>query len=295
MRRNAAHPAASLDLRRDMILYKYFPPGRIEVLRNRRIRFTQPADFNDPFEFKPVIGEIASDDNVRAYVEKNFDKMIYEELAKYGAIVPAFPKELFPGFIAAQKKNLPDLFKALSPQVIDAIRPKLAELLNRHVGVLCLSEVRDSLLMWGHYTSNHCGFVVGFDTDSPFFSTRRTESDEFGFLRKVKYSQHRPHVTLANSDSVIWFEQKSHEWAYEKEWRILRVLHDATLVIQRKPFSIHLFEFPAAAVREIIIGTRASTALRDEIKSLRSNFPHPVSFTANEHSADYAVTIDQSN
>lgn len=277
-----------------MILYKYFPPERIDVLRNRRVRFTQPADFNDPFEFKPVIQEISSDDDVGEYVEKNYDQLVEEELAKYGSIVPAFAKNVLPEFIAAQKKNLPALFRALSPQLITAIRPKLSELLNRHIGVLCLSEVRNSLVMWGHYASNHCGFVVGFDSEHPFFNHRRTESDEFGFLRKVKYTQHRPHVTLANSDSVIWFEQKSHEWAYEKEWRVLRVLHEANLVIQSQPFSIHLFEFPAAVVREKIVGMRANTALRDEIQLLRLNFPQAGLFAANEHSADYAVTVDQS-
>ena len=278
-----------------MILYKYFPPERIDVLRNRRVRFTQPADFNDPFEFKPVIREISSDDAVKEHVEKNFDRMVDEELAKYGAIVPALAKNLFPEFIATQKKNLPALFKAFSPQVIAAIQPKLSELLNQHVGVLCLSEVKDSLLMWGHYTSNHCGFAVGFDSEHPFFNHRRTESDEFGFLRQVKYTPHRPHVTLANSDSVTWFEQKSYEWAYEKEWRVLRVLREANLVIQKQPFSIHLFEFPTEVIREIIVGMRANATLRDEIQSLRLNFPNATLFTATEHSADYAVTINQSN
>ncbi len=33
-----------------MILYKYLTPERIDVLKNRKIRYTQPAAFNDPFE-----------------------------------------------------------------------------------------------------------------------------------------------------------------------------------------------------------------------------------------------------
>ena len=278
-----------------MILYKYLTPERIDVLRNKCIRFTQPADFNDPFEFKPVISEIFTDAAVGEYVEKNFDRIVEEELAKYGALIPAFAKNLLPAFIATQKSNFPALFKSISPEMVSIIKPKIFELLNHHVGVLCLSEVRDSLLMWGHYTSNHHGFVIGFDSEHPFFNARRTERDEFGFFRKVKYTQHRPRVTLANSDSVTWFEQKSLEWSYEKEWRVLRVLNEASRVTASKTFSICLFDFPAEAVREIIIGMRAGTMLQNEIHALLPNFPRALSFIASEHPTDYAVTIDKCN
>ena len=35
------------------MLYKYFPIERQDVLRNGLVRFTQPGDFNDPFELHP--------------------------------------------------------------------------------------------------------------------------------------------------------------------------------------------------------------------------------------------------
>jgi hypothetical protein len=35
------------------VLYKYVRPERIDVLLDRRIRFTQPCFLNDPFEFTP--------------------------------------------------------------------------------------------------------------------------------------------------------------------------------------------------------------------------------------------------
>ena len=36
-----------------MILYKYFPAERIDILENLQIRFTQPNAMNDPFEARP--------------------------------------------------------------------------------------------------------------------------------------------------------------------------------------------------------------------------------------------------
>ena len=35
------------------VLYKYVSPERIEVLLNKRLRFTQACALNDPFEFSP--------------------------------------------------------------------------------------------------------------------------------------------------------------------------------------------------------------------------------------------------
>ena len=42
-----------------MILYKYLPPERIDVLQKGVIAFSDPRTFNDPFEVSPVF---AADD-----------------------------------------------------------------------------------------------------------------------------------------------------------------------------------------------------------------------------------------
>jgi hypothetical protein len=39
------------------LLYKYVSPKRIDVLINKRIRFTKPCFLNDPFEFRPGMPE----------------------------------------------------------------------------------------------------------------------------------------------------------------------------------------------------------------------------------------------
>jgi hypothetical protein len=40
-----------------MIVYKYGTAERIDVLRNRRLRFTQADALNDPFEINPCLSE----------------------------------------------------------------------------------------------------------------------------------------------------------------------------------------------------------------------------------------------
>jgi hypothetical protein len=274
-----------------MILYKYLQPARVnDILEHRRVRFTQPGDLNDPFEFRPKIREVASDADVRSYVEENFDQLVEEELSKYGAITQFLPQIDLRGLIGKQKAILPSLFRLLEPAAIQKLSPMIDAVLNLNVGILCLSEVRDSLLMWGHYTDNHQGFVIGFDSDHPFFSKRRSDKDEFGFLRRVDYAHQRPQVTLKNTESPVWFSTKSEQWSYEKEWRIVRVLSEADDKIERSPFPICLFEFPPDAVREIIVGMRSSSRLVSDIRAFAHSLPRLDVLLASEDS-DYGLVI----
>ncbi len=276
-----------------MILYKYLEPARLDVLKDKTIRFTQPGDFNDPFEFRPRIEAAASEEEVRTYVENNFEHLVEQELAKYGRLLQIVPEAALKKLLVAQKARLPDLFRLLEPHILQKVSPLLDSFLNQNVGVLCLSEVRDSILMWGHYTDNHHGFVVGFDFDHSFFSKRRSEHDEFGFLRRVDYQPKRPHVVLSDTTSPAWFQTKSEQWVYEKEWRVVRVLSEAEHRIDCTPFPVCLFQFPAEAVLEIIIGMRSPQSVVQEIRSLASGFPRAALLKAREDPSNYSLLIDE--
>jgi hypothetical protein len=276
-----------------LILYKYLQPARVDVLKHRRIRFTQPGDFNDPFEFRPRIAAAASDASTRQYVETNFERLLDEELAKYSALSGIVPKAMLRELLLAQKDRLPALFGMLEPQMLPRVSLLLESLLNQKVGVLCLSEVRDSILMWGHYTDNHRGFVVGFDSEHSFFSKRRSEQDEFGFLRRVDYQQQRPNTVLSDTSSHVWFQTKAEPWAYEKEWRVVRVLSEADSQIGGTPFPVSLFEFPADAVMEVIVGLRSTPQTIHELRSMVSGFPGAVLLAVSEDPDNYGLLIDE--
>ena len=274
-----------------MILYKYLRPERIDVLRNRRIRFTQPGDLNDPFEFRPKIVEAASDATVRSYVEENFDKLVDEEVAKYGALAQALPLSELKNLLHQQKELLPVIYRLLEPTALKQLSPVIEDILNASIGVLCLTEVNNSLLMWGHYTDSHRGFVIGFDSESPFFWQRKTEKDEFGFLRRVEYTVERPQVVLSDTSSGEWFQTKAKSWEYETEWRMIRVLAEADYRDNRTPFPVCLFDFPPEAVRQIIFGIRSDASLISEIQALACAFPNASVLAARED-AGFALAIE---
>ena len=274
-----------------MVLYKYLPPARLDVLEGRMIRFTQPAAFNDPFEFKPCIESAVSQGHLREYVEQNFDEILRRELEEYPILGRPLPDEHKVDLLRSLKSRIPGLFQMLEPQFLPGVSTAINSSLNANVGVLCLSEIRDSLLMWGHYTDNHQGFVIGFDQNHPFFSVRRGPEDEFGFLRQVKYCRSRPRVTMANTTGTEWFETKSDEWAYEKEWRMMRVLQDVERRLEAVPHSICLFSFPADAIVELVVGLRSSQELRNRLRTVSRGFPGAKLFQAHEHASEYALLV----
>ena len=45
-----------------MRLYKYAPIGRIDILLNETIRYTQPSALNDPYEMRLDFVSLTTDD-----------------------------------------------------------------------------------------------------------------------------------------------------------------------------------------------------------------------------------------
>jgi hypothetical protein len=273
-----------------MVLYKYLPPARVDVLQNKSIRFTQPGDFNDPFEFRPNISAAASEPDLERHLEQNLDRLVDEELAKYGVLLSDHARGLRNALLA-QKPAIPQLVRLLEPQTLSIVGNFADRFLNANVGVLCLSEVRDSVPMWGLYGESHHGFVIGFDSEHPFFRQRRSESDEFGYLRQVAYQKNRPQVTLTDTSSREWFHTKSINWADEREWRIVRILSEAQKRVPHDRFPICLFDFPPECIREIIIGLRAQPTLTADLRTLGSVFPNAALLRVVEDRTGYGLII----
>lgn len=144
----------------------------------------------------------------------------------------------------------------------------LSEKSNEAIGVLSLTQKPDNLLMWSHYADSHKGFCIGFNSEHSFFNRKRSEKDEFYYLRKVEYLEERPTKLMVDMDGTDIFLLKSDVWKYEKEWRMCAVLSDADEVKNSILPAVHLFRFPPDAIDEVIIGANADVNLVDEIVKL---------------------------
>jgi hypothetical protein len=124
---------------------------------------------------------------------------------------------------------------------MDGFRRMYHDTVTAHVGVMCLSEVHDDILMWAHYGDSHRGVCLVFNPTDAFFAT----------AQPVHYRLARPDVNpLIHSqeemlDSAMF--TKSDHWAYEREWRILQYKNGAGV-----------YTVPAAALVQVVLGAQVS-------------------------------------
>ena len=188
-------------------LYMYKPPNRytLDILCNCRLWAAKPERFNDPFDCDLEIAVGITEDNMLAAIHQNRSE---RTIAQYKA-----------SKLNADGKFIPEERKRLDDETQGLIEE------NKNSGIVCLSEVCDSILMWSHYAQGHTGVCFEFT---------RAEDNALGnseFCSPVKYDRHYPRIDLGQillkqdgKTRTIMMQTKSEEWAYEKEWRL--ITHD---------------------------------------------------------------------
>lgn len=89
------------------------------------------------------------------------------------------------------------------------------------MGIFCLSEVNDDILMWSHYANGHTGVCLEYSTSN---------SKLFGCeITKIEYAEDYPFFSNRDEINMEWTKKfistKSKRWEYEKEWRIFYKEH----------------------------------------------------------------------
>jgi len=248
-----------------MELYKYVNEARIDILTSGLIRFTQPLVWNDPFELQPFYED---------HKEKNpWDMMIkWAKIYKNYQVNGQIPQEAEIQEYEAERKRI--------------TKDDIYSFINNKIVGLSLTEDKCNLLMWSHYAAEHTGFVIEFDSRSCFF--RNTNN----YLFKVKCDIKRPSVNT-NEFAVLIVQlaeclvknekipqgmyariseifTKSYEWNYEKEWRLISSVNQASNYsdFKEKLNTIYLsddktenqfvalFQIPISSIKTIYCGNR---------------------------------------
>lgn len=237
-------------LARPGLLFKYQPATdqAIENLQHRQLWLTPPHAFNDPYDCALHVfqGQLTDEQLQRwfEWMQENdpFDPQALEEIRQ----ADRFTHEAKEVIHAAMS---------------DAFSKQRDELLAT-VGVTCLSEKFDDLLMWGHYASGHRGFCIGFDAaHSPFDHADR-----------VEYVDHIPRVdpmsvlqpTTRGSYIKTMLLTKAKCWSYEGEWRILS-RHPGTPA-----------KYRANDLKIIYLGAAAAETTRARISAIAKSMRVPV-------------------
>lgn len=120
---------------------------------------------------------------------------------------------------------------------------------------MCLSESCDSVLMWSHYANNQKGICIEYDFESikknPLYHCifpvcyTETPIDVYNFVIEEKNSN------SIETGILISILNKSKNWEYEKEWRL--ILLDESL-FNNKPIKVYLRLNTFIKVKRIILG-----------------------------------------
>ena len=311
-----------------MRLFKYLHPDRINVLQNTSIRFTQPQYLNDPFEQLPFISSITTPERFDSIIETLRQKLSshatlnqLDENDLYEIIRPLPLNESERLKIIHIFKQLPDFFNAYGSEILDdsenlnqlrevlcnPISPttysqQIKALLNQWVGLLCLTQSNDNLLMWSHYADGGKGYVIEFDPLHPFFKNSGYLIKKLDWLQKVKYPSKRPALVLFDRKrgmldylSSTIFLTKNRDWKYEKEIRLIRNLKEAYECVLHPTFGpIYLFRFDPSAILRVYLGVNVTPESEAKIVTIlkEERYAHVELYKATLNPKEYTLDFE---
>lgn len=180
-------------------LYKYYSNTTLnfETVQNNKMWYSAPCKFNDPFDCDIFI---------------NNDELFNSSL------------QLLPNNEKIKKGSFKyrELKKMVNKEILK-LRAYFEKAKSK-MGVACLSELDDSLLMWAHYANNHCGMCIEYEflpiyNELNFIPIPVIYSDDKAYFSSLDEQTSREHTAKVLIESLT---SKSPEWSYENEWRIVR-------------------------------------------------------------------------
>ncbi len=278
-------------------LYKYVSKdGLARIVGPGRIRYSQPAVLNDPFEFTVHRPELFSAKFVdkeleSAKVSSIFDDTIKKMKAEHpmlAGLIDRIPLSEQEKIKVGLRSQVDDVAQQLLPKVSAALNERMAS----EFRILSLTETPINLLMWAHYADSHKGAVIEFDTSHAALKSPRSATDELRYPRKVLYVDHMPKASLDQTNAEVLFLTKGKPWAYEKEWRILQAARFAVATSGEQPTEICLYEMPHSAVTSVTFGAGANADwVQSEIARIHAlpDASHVEYFQCQVSSQDYEL------
>lgn len=200
-----------------MKLYRYLSlSGRVARKRARNtivssmVYFQTPNKFNDPFDCKTSFHYGRATDSAwqRHYTNAIRTQNPRKSEQEIRALVESAMKHEFHKEPTFRENELMRFQAVLSNSV-------------KKLGILCMSEINDDILMWSHYSDGHRGICLQFD---------KKQLQKYFYVEKVQYRS--PYPTFKEFLDLVDNNQlhkllmfKSDHWEYECEWRAIHNIH----------------------------------------------------------------------
>jgi len=261
-------------------LYRYsaVDSRSLENLRNNLFYFSSPASFNDPFDCKSLFTlEGSSDNDWRLFFNRSLE---HNE--------PQFSKEqrlrkveqLIQSGIHRDKKEQAEQLRVWG----EILKEKSNEL-----GLVCLSQNRNDILMWSHYANKHYGFCLEFDKsilDTVFYCSKVRYKQKYPTFKEFVASFRKTDITELHR---IFLLTKSKHWKYEKEFRLISEPNSRT----DKPGE-RKFEYPEESLVGIIWGCQMTEKDKEKVRNALTGKSTPISYyQAKKSDSAYTLKIEK--
>lgn len=191
-------------------LYKYntINDNFFKLIESNSCWFSKPEDFNDPFDCRINFNIGNNKEEIMLNMEKSdILSTLQEELIGMSDEVIKLANEVI--------NNRPALFK----KVMNGVHQIY---INQNIGVYCLTENSNNILMWSHYASSHTGVCIEFEIERNGFFYKNL----LPVLYEKKYPKFELSRYIDEKNMLYTMHQqivctKSKLWEYEQEWRVI--------------------------------------------------------------------------
>jgi len=258
-----------------MKLYRYLSlSGEVAKKRTRNtivsslIYFQSPNNFNDPFDCKTSF-----------HCGRATDAMWQRHYAN--AISIQYPRkseqEIRDLVESAMKLGLHNnpAYRKEEPSRFQAVLSNAV----KKLGMLCMSEVNNDILMWSHYSDGHRGICLQFD---------KIQLQKHFHVEKVQYRS--PYPTFKEFLDLVDTNQlhkllmfKSEHWCYEHEWRTIHNIHRN---------KARLLRLPPGILTGVILGCQMSDRNRALVEGWKKSMGRTLRlYEARRNLSNYGVRI----
>lgn len=234
--------------------YKYMrAENAIKLLESKTLWFSSPKNFNDPFDCNvDLLDFTPSHAGIKEFINQKVSgnrAVRREEIAK----------------------NKRDPFR-IKNQVAEQTQTNF----NKS-GVSCYSELNDNILMWSHYSDNHKGVCLKFNSSVKNLGTMTAKVNYLpGYLTSNFWE--------AKGEAIYHLVfTKAADWKYEKEIRSIRILDKGAI------------DFDINQLEEIIFGCRTEETITKKIIKITSDkkYKHIKFKKAKQTKSSFALRIDK--
>ncbi len=216
-------------------LYKYCEVNEYtkDNLENNQLFFNAPENYNDPYE--GIFNFHVESEDLAHKLLKVFYQHEYDNLIR-------------------SKESVETLIRHTQIEYMN-------QFLNK-AKICCMSYINDSILMWAHYSKNHEGICIEFDTEEMLFKIGS----------KVNYSNEIYKFVISNIEDIkeekilekYWelVTTKYLHWQYEQEYRIFSMTGNCKV------------KYNPESLKAVYFGLRCNQENISTVRSILRDFKH---------------------